>query len=120
MGFKLSYFHISCALTASLTSLMYIYPIIFYIFVFVLYSLFLIICGESSSIELTENNTLFYFPLQYCSYSKVETKEMPSNRFRPQPFYLMLRGMYSYIDNQGHCRSVDSKMSCDLIFCIPF
>lgn len=49
MALQLSYFHISCGASAFLIALMYIYPLIFYIFLFVLYSLILVICGESSA-----------------------------------------------------------------------
>jgi hypothetical protein len=49
MDYKLSYFNVTCAFAAILAVLMYNYPLIFYIFLFVLYSLVLVICGESST-----------------------------------------------------------------------
>lgn len=42
--------HLGCAISAILVTLMYIYPIIFYIFLFLIYSLILIVCGESSKL----------------------------------------------------------------------
>lgn len=49
MALNVSYFHLMCGLSAILIALMYIYPIIFYIFLFIVYSLILVICGESST-----------------------------------------------------------------------
>lgn len=67
MALSFSYFHFSCGLSAILIALMYIYPIIFYIFLFILYSLILVICGESSTCIASTSNS-FIADLQTLVY----------------------------------------------------
>lgn len=80
MAFKLNYFHFICGLSAILIALMYIYPIIFYIFLFVLYSLILIMIGESSNLHClpSPRSTFNYtsFSVLFVQYNKSKPNVM--------------------------------------------
>lgn len=81
MAFNVSYLHLTCGLSAVLIALMYIYPIIFYIFLFVVYSLILILCGESSAnlhIHKTTRKSSS-FAVLFVQYNKSK----PSNVIKP-------------------------------------
>jgi hypothetical protein len=92
MEYTFSYFHLACAFAAILIILMYSYPLIFYIFLFVLYSLILVVCGKwpDDSSPCVLNNSrpfpLFSFVTQSSLCSTKEIKRPPLSRCPPLPF----------------------------------
>lgn len=84
MAFNVSYLHLTCGLSAVLIALMYIYPIIFYIFLFIVYSLILVLCGESSAylhiyMKRQSQPKIFFFSVLFVQYNKSK----PSKVIKP-------------------------------------
>lgn len=77
MALNVSYFHLACGLSAVLIALMYIYPIIFYILLFILYSLILILCGESSTLHVyLQSNMPSFLPVLFVQYNKSKSSNV--------------------------------------------